>query len=73
MYKNCIRPLSNLLSAVVLLLLCACAHNATNLTMTTGTVENWNGLIDEVEIVQPFNLNGYTGIIVSNLDTEATP
>ncbi|MDD2582064.1 MAG: DUF4410 domain-containing protein [Desulfuromonadaceae bacterium] len=38
-----------------------------------GIVKDWNGSIDEMEILEPLNLNAYSRVIVADLDTSATP
>lgn len=66
----------NVLLALLLVLtsmLCSCAHQAGNVETIPGAVKDWNGLIDEVQVVSPFNLNDYSQIVVAKLDTSSTP
>lgn len=68
----------NLSSLISLLLaaslLCSCAHQtASTEPSSPGMTKDWNNLIDEVEVVQPFNLNDYSKVVVASLDTSATP
>lgn len=60
-----------ILLIAIILCLVSCAH--TSSTTTPGKYIEWNGLIDELEIIEPFNLANYSRIVVLSLDTKSTP
>lgn len=72
-----LKSLLTLLVITVLSLLTACAHTPTAGTAgpaaIQGVFEDWNGLIDKLEIVEPFNVNDYAKIVVLKIDTSSTP
>ena len=74
MRRATIRNVSSLMLLLLACLLCSCAHQATSAEPSSaGMTKDWNNLIDEAEVVQTFNLNDYSKVVVANLDTSATP
>jgi len=73
MCRTHVRSISSVICILFICLLCSCAHQAPNIEASHGIVKDWNGSIDELEILEPLDLNAYSRVIVANLDTSATP
>ncbi len=59
-----------ILIIIPFLLFVACATSGTA-SKGSGKYSDWNGFIDELEIVKPFSMNAYSKVIVLPLNTSA--
>ncbi len=72
MCRTHVRIISSIICILFICLLCSCAHQTPNNVASHGIVKDWNGFIDEIEILEPLNLSDYSRLIVAKLDTSAT-
>ncbi len=69
-----LQPRSALLALVLVLLLPAAALAAKKAPPTSpGKYTDWNDEIDELEVVETFELDGYQKVVVEGFDTSGTP
>ncbi|HEY3347347.1 MAG TPA: DUF4410 domain-containing protein [Nitrospirota bacterium] len=62
-----------LLAGLAMSTVIVCAAQARHDGTAVGTYKEWNGDMDELEIIQTFNLADYSKVLVLPLDTSATP
>jgi len=72
--KTVLTPISDGLGLLVIipfLFFLSCATTSGTATKSPGKYIDWNGFIDELEIVKPFSMNAYSKVIVLPLNTSA--
>jgi hypothetical protein len=53
--------------------ICSCAHESGQLSSSAAGFEEAKRSVDELTVVEPFNLSSYSRVIVTKLDTATTP